>query len=120
NGASDYENVHAFQHGMRLIPLSQFPGQEQKPGPPPGARQPPSGPTPPERVKAMDPVQFFTAFANAMKKNPPHADDAPLLKEMASVGISPGQDFDASHLTPEQLAALKAGTEAAMAHLESF
>ena len=120
NGANDYENVHAFQHGMRLIPLSQFPGQDQKPGPAPGARQPPPGPTPPDRVRAMDSVQFFRAFANAMKRNPPHADDAPLLKEMALVGISPGHDFDASKLTPEQLAALKAGTEAAMAHLESF
>ncbi len=120
NGASDYDNVHAFQHGMRLVPLSQFPGQDQNQDTAPANRQLPAGPTPPERVKAMDPVQFFTAFANALKLNPPHADDAPAVKELALIGIVPGQDFDASKLTPEQLIALKGGAQAAIDHLETF
>ena len=120
NGASDYDNVHAFQHGMRLVPLSQFPGQDQSTGASAASRQPPAGPTPPERVKAMGPVQFFTAFANAMKTNPPHADDAAIVKELARIGIIPGQDFDASKLTPEQLAELNAGAQAAIDHLETF
>jgi hypothetical protein len=119
NGASDYDNVHVFQHGMRLVPLSQFPGQDETSASV-GNRQPPAGPTPPERVKAMSPVQFFTAFANAMKKNPPHADDAPIVKELASIGIVPGQDFDTAKLTPAQLTALQAGAQAAIDHLETF
>lgn len=120
NGQSDYDNVHVFQHGMRLVPLSQFTGQDRKQGPEPGSRQPPQRPTPPERVKAMDPVQFFATFTNAVKKNPPHPEDAPILKELESIGIIPGHDFDASKLAPEQLAALKVGVQVAMAHLETF
>lgn len=120
NGTSDYDNVHAFQHSMRLVPLSQFPGPEQNPGVSPANRQPPAGPTPPERVKAMDAVQFFTVFANAMKMDPPHTDDAPMMKELVHIGIVPGQDFDASKLSPEQLAALKVGAQVAIDHLETF
>jgi hypothetical protein len=120
SGSSDYDNVHMFQHGMRLVPLSHFPGQDAPTSPLPESRKPPAGPTPPERVKAMDAVQFFTAFANAMKTNPPHADDAAMVKELAGIGLIPGNDFDASKLTAEQLAALKAGTQAAIDHLETF
>ena len=120
NGASDYDNVHAFQRGMRLVPLSQFPGQEPKSGPPPGAHEPPPGPTPPDKVKAMEAEQFLRAFASAMKMNPPHAEDAPIVSDLARIGIVPGQDFDASNLSPEQLAGVKAGVQAAMNHLEAF
>jgi hypothetical protein len=35
NGVSDYDNVHTFQHGMRLVPLTGFPGKEAAPAPPP-------------------------------------------------------------------------------------
>jgi hypothetical protein len=39
NGASDYDNVHAFQKGMRMMPLSAYPNGEQKLG-----SRPPSAP----------------------------------------------------------------------------
>jgi hypothetical protein len=58
NGASDYDNVHAFQHRMRLVPLSQYPGQDHKPGTSPLARTAATMPTPPERVKAMGQRHF--------------------------------------------------------------
>lgn len=32
NGAGDYDNVHAFQRSMRLVPLSQFTGDAQTTG----------------------------------------------------------------------------------------
>src|ERR1700734_3361417 len=79
NGASDYDNVHAFQHGMMLVPLSEYPGEAQRPGAPPPPRPAPAGPTAPEQVKAMEPTAFFGAFAQALKSNPPHADDAPMV-----------------------------------------
>jgi hypothetical protein len=120
NGASDYDNVHAFQRGMRLVPLSQFPGQESKAGPTTGTHQPPPGPTPPERLRAMDAEQFFRVFADAMKTNPPHAEDAPMVHELATLGIVPGKDFDASKLPPEELVKIRAGAQAAMDHLEAF
>jgi len=120
NGASDYDHVHAFQQGMRLLPLSQFPGTGEMGVSTPSNRQPPAGPTPPDRVKAMDTVQFFTVFTNALKLNPPHPEDAPILKELASIGIVPGEDFDASKFTPEQHAALTEGAQSASQRLEAF
>ena len=32
NGVSDYDNVHAFQRGMRLMPASAYPNGEQRLG----------------------------------------------------------------------------------------
>jgi len=119
NGASDYDNVHKFQHGMVLVPLSQFPGKNEPPHPP-LARPPETGAPVPERIKAMDAVQFFTEFAKALKANPPHEEDAPIVKQLALIGIVPGQDFDPSKLTPEQLARLKKGVNAAVAKIEEF
>jgi hypothetical protein len=124
NDASDYDNVHAFQHGMRLVPLSDYsgkhPGPEQKSTTPPAARPPASGPTPPEKVKAMEPTAFFMAFAQAMKENPPHAGDTAMVADLARVGLVPGQDFDPSKLSPDQLQALNDGAHAAAARLEKF
>ena len=119
NGASDYDNVHAFQHGMRLVPLSQFPGKEQPPGPPANLNRI-SGATPPDRVKAMEPADFFAAFARAMQANPPHAADQPMVAELARLGLVPGQPFDPAKLTAEQLKALNEGAGAAAEHIENF
>jgi hypothetical protein len=120
NGASDYDNVHAFQHGMRLVPLSEYPGQQQKPSAPPMARPPAAGPTPPDRVKAMEPAAFFTAFAQAMKTNPPHAGDTAMVGDLARIGLVPGRDFDPAKLSPDQLQALNDGAHAAAARIEKF
>jgi hypothetical protein len=119
NGASDYDAVHTFQHGMLLVPLSQFPGKTEPPHPP-AARPPDTGSPVPERIKAMDAAQFFTLFAKALKANPPHKDDAPMVEQLARIGIVPGQDFDASKLTPEQLAGLNEGVREAVTKIEGF
>jgi hypothetical protein len=119
NGAGDYDNVQTFQHGMLLVPLSQFPGKNEPPHPPVA---PPSetGSPVPERIKAMDAVQFFTIFAKALKENSPHKEDAPIVKQIARIGIVPGQEFDPSKLTPEQLAGLNEGVREAVAKIEEF
>ncbi len=119
NGASDYDSVHTFQQGMLLVPLSQFPGKNEPPHPSP-ARSSETGSPVPERIKAMDAVQFFTIFAQALKANPPHKEDAPVVEQLARIGIVPGQDFDASKLTPEQLAGLNEGVHEAAAKIEAF
>lgn len=119
NGASDYDNVHAFQHGMRLVFLGEFPGEEKEPGKPPDLHRA-AGATPPDRVKAMQPTEFFAAFARAMKANPPHAADEPVIAELARIGLVPGQDFDPSKLTSEKLQALNEGARAAAERIEKF
>ena len=120
NGAADYDDVHTFQHGMRLVALSQYPGQEQLQGAVSPARAASAGPTAPERVKAMEPTAFFTAFARSMKMNRPHADDESMLHELARIGLVPGQDFDAAKLTAVQLATLDEGAKAAAGHIEKY
>lgn len=120
NGASDYDNVHAFQHGMRLLTLSDYPGQEQKPSTPPVARPSVAGPTAPDQVKAMEPTAFFAAFAQAMKANPPHAGDTAMVGDLARIGLVPGRNFDPSKLSPNQLQALNDGAHAAAARIEKF
>jgi hypothetical protein len=119
NGASDYDKVHTFQQGMRLVPLSEYPAKE--------AAQPPSmsmrhstGVSPLDRVKAMRPTEFFRTFAQEIKTNPPHAADGPMVHDLASIGLVPGQDFDPSKLTPGQLQALNEGAGAAAARIEQF
>jgi hypothetical protein len=119
NGASDYDNVHTFQHGMRLLPLSDYPGKEEKPGAPQNLRRV-AGTTPPDRVKAMKPTEFFAAFALAMKANPPHAADESVVYDLARIGLVPGQDFDLAKLTAEQCQALNDGVRAAVERIEKF
>jgi hypothetical protein len=43
-------------------------------------------------------VAYFTLLCKLMKDNPPAAVDSPQLARFASIGIVPGQDFDASKL----------------------
>jgi hypothetical protein len=119
NGASDYDNVHKFQHGMLLVPLSQFPGKVEPPHSPVPQRSETGTPVP-ERIKAMDAMQFFTIFAKALKSNPPHKEDEPMVEQLGRIGIVPGQDFDASKLTPEQVAGLNEGVRVAVTKIEGF
>ena len=119
NGVADYENVHAFQHGMRIMPLSAYPNGEQTLGSPLAFGQA-GDRTPPERVKQMTPVEFFAAFAQIMKGNPPHKADATMIADIAHISIVPGEDFSQSQLTSEQLQAVNAGAQAASARIEAL
>jgi hypothetical protein len=120
NGASDYDNVHTFQQGMRLVPLSEYPGKAAAQPTPPMSMQHSTGVSPLDHVKAMQPAEFFRTFAQEMKINPPHAADGPMVHDLASIGIVPGQDVDASKLTPGQFQALNEGARAAAARIEQF
>src|SRR5580704_10440436 len=119
DGASDYDNVHAFQRGMRMMPLSAYPNGEQKLGCALAFGKS-EGATPPDRVKAMEPGAFFAAFAQAMKANPPHASDSAMVRDLARIGIVPGEDFDASKLSQGQQQAINQGAHAASARVEQM
>jgi len=93
----DYEAVHKIQDEMSLVPLSSY-GKDYTP---------PAGKVDPsidmktavrDQVNALSAVEYFTLFCELMKTNPPAAADAPMVEKMASIGIVPGQDFDASKL----------------------
>ena len=121
NGAADYDNVHAFQYGMRLVPLSEYPGNPAAaPSAPPNLHRTAGAVPPPDRIKAMEPAAFFAAFAKAMQANPSHAADEPMVHDLARIGLVPGQDFDSTKLTPVQLEAVNLGARAAMDRIEKF
>jgi hypothetical protein len=91
----DYSAVHALQDEVKLYPLSAW-GKSWTP---------PAGKVDPSidmktavraQVNAMDAVEYFTLFAQLLKRNPPAAADAPMVARLAEMGIVPGQDFDRS------------------------
>jgi hypothetical protein len=95
----DYAAVHAVQDQVSVVPLSAY-GQPYTL---------PAGVVDPkidmntgvrEQVDALDGVAFFTLLAQLMKANPPTAADAPMVAKLATLGIMPGKEFDASKLDP--------------------
>ena len=53
-----------------------------------------------EQVNALDGAAYFKLLAELLKTNPPSAEDAPMVAKLATLGIVPGQDFDAAKLDP--------------------
>jgi hypothetical protein len=51
-----------------------------------------------DQVNALDATEFFNRLAMLMKDNPPSRRDSGIIKRMATIGIVPGQPFDASKL----------------------
>ena len=95
----DYDAVHTLQDQVSVVPLSSY-GQ---------AYTSPAGAVDPtvdmktavrDQVNALDGVAYFTLLAQLMKTNPPATADAPMVATLATLGIVPGQDFDAAKLDP--------------------
>jgi len=94
NSATDYANVHEIQKGYKLMPLSQYPDGLVLKGDRisverVGDRRGP----PPVQVARLSTAEFFQAFASLLEKNPPHPDDAPMMQQLARVGIVLGKPF---------------------------
>jgi len=93
NGSDDYAAAHRIQDGCQLVPLSQY----GTPFSPPAGTFDPTidMDTPPiEQLRGMTATQFFGTLARLLQTNPPPASDAPILAELAQIGIRPGEDFD--------------------------
>ncbi len=93
----DYAAVHKLQDEFKLVPLSAY----GKPYAPPAGKADPAidmKTAVRDQVNRMDAVSYFTLLCELMKTNPPSEADAAQLARFASVGIVPGQSFDASKL----------------------
>ena len=113
----DYDAVHKLQDECKLVPLSAW-GTDYTP--PKGTVDPSIDMKTPVRdqVDAMDTDAYFKLFCDLLKTNPPAEADAPILEKLASIGIVPGQDFDASKLDPLLKAEVpKIGRAKIMSHL---
>lgn len=93
----DYAAVHKLQDEFKLVPLSAY----GKPYTPPAGKVDPAidmKVAVRDQVNRMDAVAYFTLLCELMKANPPSEADAAQLARFASIGIVPGQSFDASKL----------------------
>lgn len=93
----DYAAVHKLQDEFKLVPLSAY----GKPYTPPAGKVDPAidmKTAVRDQVNRMDAVSYFTLLCELMKTNPPSEADAAQLARFASIGIVPGQSFDASKL----------------------
>jgi hypothetical protein len=109
NGKADYDNVHHFQDGITLTPLSAW-GSDYSP--PADAQVDPDvemTTPPPDVLEAMDARAFFGRLAALMVDNPPADDDAPALERFAAIGLAPGSFKPAHDLVPELDEGLRAG-----------
>lgn len=119
NNASDYENVHAIQRGYLLMPLSQYPDGPRRGTPAQDMRRESPGGTPPQVVSRLAPEDFFKTFCELLVANPPHPDDAPMMRELAAIGITAGK-FDPSKLGAEGMKAFDEGARAAAERIDSL
>ncbi|MFJ2837829.1 DUF1254 domain-containing protein [Nocardia sp. NPDC087230] len=108
NGPADYAAVNKFQDGLRITELADPPPFEPDP-----ALVTETEPL--RQVDTMSATEFFDRAAAALKADPPHSTDFSQLARIALLGIVPGQDFDATRFSPEELEAIEAGVAAARA-----
>jgi DNA sulfur modification protein DndE len=100
NSAEDGATIVAgFQGGLRADLLSNY-GKKYKPA---------KGKVieaykkivPVENTRALTTEEYFNKLAQLMVDNPPAAEDAPLVKKMASIGIVAGKPFSMANFSPE-------------------
>lgn len=109
----DYKAVHDLQDQVSLVPLSSY----GKPYTPPAGAVDPSVDMKTAtrgQINALDGVAFFKLFAQLLKATPPPAaEGAPMVANLATIGIVPGQDFDAAKLDPAAAKGLAAAVKPA-------
>ena len=112
SGRADLAAVHALQDQYTLVPLSAFGKPYTLPD---GANDPAVDmKTPPvEQIRAMSATAYFGTLARQLKPNSPPVSEAPILSQLAKIGIVPGETFDASRLDPVVAAALQSSVSAA-------
>lgn len=118
---ADYETVNALQAQYKIVPLSAY-------GKPYTYTAPPVDPDPgfsmtdkPQTVILdMGTKGYFDMMTDLMCKTaPPAKEDAPILAEMAKIGIAPCKPFDMSALDPAVQEALKDLPQAALKKIEA-
>jgi hypothetical protein len=117
NGPADYPAVHAIQDGYQLVPLSAFGKAYASPEGVADATL--ESKTPPvEQVQGMSVVQYLNELATLLKSNPPPPTDAPVLAQLAKLGVIPGEKFAIARLDPAFAKGLEGAVTVALARLQ--
>jgi hypothetical protein len=93
----DYKAAHALQDRFSAAPLS-FYGKEYTTSSPIVDPSFDMKTAVRKQVDALDIDSYFNYLAKLMKTNPPKSQDAPMVAEMAKIGLVPGNEFDPSKL----------------------
>jgi hypothetical protein len=107
NGPVDYDFVHSLQDGMSITPLQPVPPHQIDP-------DHDTATDPLKVVNDMPPLDFFRYAAQALKTSPPHATDFSILARISHLGFTPGQDFDPTRFTAEQITQIEDGATSAL------
>lgn len=102
NGVSDYDAVHAIQKGYKLTPLSAW-GTDYKPALATVNEAINTNIAPSVQVQNMSGVDFFAQFAKLLKDNPLKKEDMAMKEVLKKMGIEPGQEFNTTNLSAEQI-----------------
>jgi hypothetical protein len=116
----DYKAVNALQAQYKITPLSAW-GKPNTPFAPPVIDPGFSMTDKPQQViLAMGTEGYFDLMAKLMGgAAPPAAEDAPMLANMAKLGIVPGKPFEMSKLDPAVQAMLKDLPQTALKKIEA-
>ena len=116
---ADYAAVHAAQDKFSLVPLSSY-GKPYTPLPGEVDASFDMKTAIRDQVDAMEVNAYFDYLAKLMKTNPPVAEDAPMIANMAKIGLVPGQDFDRGKLGAFDKEAIKVVPKLAQAKIIEF
>jgi hypothetical protein len=103
------DSAHAFQHGMSLVPLSQWKSGHRY-VPPRGSIDLAITPDMHKRISVAveehGPVEFLSRLAMLFTVETPTPDDRDMVALLREFGVVEGQKFDFAALSPEKQAAL--------------
>jgi hypothetical protein len=113
NGPADYSAVNKLQEQFKLTPLSAW-GTNYTPPSTVPINPNTDGITPPiNQVLKMDGIEFFNKLAVLLKKTSTPPSDKDYVKQFSKFGLVPGNDFNASALSSQQIQDLNAAVKKA-------
>jgi len=115
-GSSDYENVWKLQDQLKMTPLSAWGTNYVPPTDVPVDPNVNTKVSPLNQLLALNAAGYFNYVCQLMVENPPYEADAPLLAEMATIGIKPGIDYTSYYagLDDGVKSAIQAGYQSAL------
>jgi hypothetical protein len=119
NNANDVAAVNALQQQMKLTPLHMWgknyePAMEVAINPQINMKVPPG-----QQIAQMDAKTFLNQLAFLLKTNPPAVADSDFIKDLAKIGVKPGQNFAASTLDSNIIAAIEEGMNRGIAQIKN-
>jgi hypothetical protein len=118
-GPSDYENVWKLQDQLKLTPLSAWGTSYVPPTNVPVDPNVNTNISPLNQLLALDAANYFNYVCQLLVDNPPYEADAPLLSDLAKIGIKTGADYKAyfSGLDDGVKSAIQTGYQSALAQI---